>query len=88
MKELRFNIDAPALLNEIADAALMKNMGVLKIPLNIFRLYLVEVAQRAIELNDPEMNVLMLKMKMYDVNHSDIENLIEIQQGKIRLSND
>jgi len=35
MKELRFNIYAPALLNEIADAALMKNMGVLKIPLEL-----------------------------------------------------
>lgn len=66
-------------LNEIADCALQENMGVLKIPLNIFKGILAEVAQRATQLNDPKLNVLMLKLNLYEIPPMEIARAIEAQ---------
>ena len=81
---LYFRVDTIGLLTEIADAGLERNMGVLKIPLNIFKNLLGEVAQRAIILNDPELNILMLRLALYDVKQTDIHEAIEIQKSKIK----
>ena len=81
---LYFRVDAIGLLNEIADAGLERNMGVLKTPLNIFKNLLGEVAQRATVLNDPELNILMLRLALYDVKQADISKAIEIQKSKIK----
>ena len=56
----------PNLLNEIADHALTSNSGVLKVPLNQFRLLLVQVANRASQLNDPVLNQLMCELTLYE----------------------
>jgi len=45
-------------------------MGVLKVPLNIFQNLLGQVAQRAIEINDKELNKLMIRLALYDDVHS------------------
>lgn len=84
MKTHHFNIDAPQLLNEIADCALPHSAGVLKIPLNIFRTKLGILAQRAIELNDPQLNIIMLEMRLYDVHPKEIQKAIEVQQKRIK----
>lgn len=81
---LCFRVDTMGLLTEIADAGLDRNMGVLKIPLNIFKNLLGEVAQRATILNDPELNILMLRLALYDVKQVDIYKAIEIQKTRIK----
>ena len=50
-------------------AEIMKNEGtaILKIPLNIFLRLLLDVAKRASEINDPQLNALMMRLTLYDV---------------------
>ena len=74
-----FRIDTMGLLTEIADAGLDRNMGILYHPLNIFKNLLAQVAQRATELNDPQLNVLMLSLGLYEVAPNDIPRVIEEQ---------
>lgn len=80
MKYLEFRVDTPALLKEIADAGLIANGGVLFIPLNTLRNYLLRVAQRASEINDPQLNILMLKMNLYEMPPLEIVKAIEAQE--------
>jgi len=74
-----FRVDTMGLLTEVVDCAMPKNMGILKIPLNIFKNILEEVAQRATELNDPQLNILMLKLALYEVPAREIREAIEKQ---------
>ncbi|MFJ1366645.1 hypothetical protein [Capnocytophaga canimorsus] len=83
---LQFNIHAVNLLEEITNNALPREMGVLRIPINLFQGLLAQVAQRATELNDPKMNILMLRLGLYEVAPEDIRKMIE-QQEKL-LEND
>ncbi|MDY3521999.1 hypothetical protein PG614_10195 [Riemerella anatipestifer] len=78
-----FRVDTVRLLQEIADCGLDRNMGVLKIPLNIFRSLLCEVANRASELNDPKMNILMLKLGLYEIENKEIEKAIQVQEERM-----
>lgn len=80
---MQFRIDTANFLKEIADNALPRNMGVLFIPLNIFRLLLCEVAKRAIKINDPELNILMLRLTLYEVQANEIHKAIEDQMKLI-----
>lgn len=81
MKEtLHFNLDAPQLLEEITNN---ENIGILKIPLNVLRMKLANVAGIAIELDDPKLNIAMLEMKLYEVEHTEIHGLIEQQKKRL-----
>ncbi|KKK71434.1 hypothetical protein LCGC14_2913950 [marine sediment metagenome] len=60
---LKWRCHTPRLFDEIL---LNPGTSTLKQPLIIFRAILVEVAQRAIELNDDELNLLMLRLTLYD----------------------
>lgn len=85
-----FRVDTMGLLSEICDAGLNRNMGILKIPLNIFKNILGEVAERAIILNDPKLNILMLKLNLYEVEPHEICEAIEYQMsllGDVNESN-
>ncbi len=66
---LKWKVDTCALLKEIADNVIGINGGVLKIPLNIFKSLLWEVAERAIELNDKKLNKLMIRLSLYDMSN-------------------
>ena len=79
---LEFRVDTNQLLTEITEFGLPRTMGVLYRPINIFRNYLCRVAERAIELNDPKMNILMLSLGLYEVQNREIPAAIE-QQKKI-----
>lgn len=83
-EELTFNVSTVDLLNEVVNCALPPNMGVLKIPLNIFKNLLCQVAERAIEIDDPQLNVLMLKLGLYEVSPRDIPRTIETQQERMK----
>ena len=74
---MQFRVDTVSLLTEIADAGLDRGMGVLKIPINIFKDLLADVAQRATELNDPRLNILMLRLALYEVPNNKIPEMIE-----------
>ncbi len=61
-----FKIETLSLLNEVVDCAMPKTMGVLKVPLNIFKNYLAYIAQRCSEINDPVLNKIMCDMALYE----------------------
>ena len=64
-ERLYFRIHVPNFLKEIANNN--KLGGVLIVPLNTLRIYLGKVAERASELNDPKLNLLMCEMSLYEV---------------------
>lgn len=79
----QFNIDTCEFLNEIVNCALRENQGILKVPLNVFKKLLCQVAERAIELDDPKMNILMLRLGLYEVHPMDVPKIIEIIQKQL-----
>ena len=81
---MEFRVDTVALLHEIVDCALKENQGVLKLPLNIFRNLLAQAAQRAIELNDPRLNIIMLNLGLYEVSPQEIVSVIEQQKQLLK----
>lgn len=60
---MQWKAHLPALFDEI-----MKKEGtsILRIPLQIVKDILAQVAARAIELDDPELNELMLRLALYE----------------------
>ena len=83
---VHFKCDTPALLQEIMTGVIdnpKSGAHILKIPLQILGNYLGQVAQRAAEIDDPKLNILMLEMKLYEVEHNQIG--IEIAKQRERL---
>lgn len=72
--EFQFDVDTPRFLKEVIENSDCKMYGACW---NIFRSLLVQVAQRATELNDPIMNVLMLRLNLYEVPSGDRHKIIE-----------
>lgn len=79
-QHLPFRVDTPKLLHEIADNGLRPNSGVLKIPLNTLRIWLNLLSERAIKLNDPELNIIMLSMGLWDLTPHEAMKEIEKQE--------
>lgn len=63
--DLQFDVDTPQFLKEAAENC---EHGMYPICWLIFKNLLGQVAQRASELNDPIMNVLMLRLNLYDID--------------------
>ena len=55
-----------------------------KAPINAVESLLAQTAARAIEVDDPQLNILMLELCLYDVDLSEIQN--EINKQKKRIS--
>lgn len=53
--------------------------GVLRVPFNIFGKLLYAVAKRASELNDPELNLLMLRLTLYEAGDPAKHSAAEIE---------
>lgn len=70
-KNLKFKVHTARLLQEICDGAMPTTMGVLKVPMNVFRLLLLQVGERAAQLNDPILNALMCDLAIYGVADPD-----------------
>lgn len=82
--EWQFDVDTPRFLKEVIENSDCKMYGACW---NIFRSLLVQVTQRATELNDPIMNVLMLRLNLYEVPNEERHKIIEqikkeIEDGK------
>lgn len=84
---MTFSVNTIGLLTEIVECGIDKRMGVLKIPINQFRQLLCEVAARAAELNDPKLNILMLRLWLYEAQPGDYSKLIEEQLKLINKNN-
>jgi hypothetical protein len=63
--DLSWRVNTVSLLNEIAING-GPGVSIMKIPLTIFKCVLGEVAQRALELNDPKLNALMCRLALYE----------------------
>lgn len=93
-EKVYFKVDTMKLLNEIVECSLPVNAGILKVPLNVFRIYLGKVSERAIELNDPILNMLMVDMVLYEMpepNTKEYRNIYDkvkkTEQNFIKISN-
>jgi len=74
---LGFRVNTMGLLEEICQTT--EKNGVLFVPLNTFKSLLAKVAQRATEINDPQLNILMLALNLYEVKPEKIVEAIEKQ---------
>lgn len=80
----QFDVNTPDFLKEAAENC---NGGMYAICWIIFRTLIAMVAERATELNDPIMNVLMLRLNLYEVPNEERHKIIEqikkeIEDGK------
>jgi hypothetical protein len=73
-KKLHFDAHLPNLLREVLNNP---TCGILKIPINITRGILGELAELAIEIDDPRLHVMMLRLGMYDVSADKRTELIK-----------
>lgn len=84
--ELYFNIDVPSFLTELQQNASKAQSYVMRAPMNILKTKLAKIAERAIELDDPQLNILMLETKLYEVEHDKIQELIQKQKDRINAT--
>ena len=80
--QLNFNIDVPQLILEIGKNSNVG--GALTIPLRVLQAKLVQIAKRGAELNDPQLNILLLETKLYEVGHDEVIQLIEQQRERLK----
>lgn len=65
-QKIEWSVDTPALLNDIIPNAMPKE-SISPSIFVIFRGLLAEVAQRATELHDPQLDILMLRLNLYEM---------------------
>ena len=64
---LEFKINTPQFLKEVFDEN-PKLGGIFFVPANTLRTYLIQIAERAAELNDPKLNAIMCQMALYEIS--------------------
>ena len=72
MAAVYWRVHTKGLLKEILLNLSKKEITTLHIPVKQFVSLLVDVADRAVQLNDPELDALMCRLQLYE--QSDIEN--------------
>lgn len=60
----RFDCNLPGLLDEVLNN---ESCAILKIPINITKRMLADLAQLAIEIDDDRLHVMMLRLNLYDM---------------------
>lgn len=83
VSSMAFDSHLPNLLREIIEGN--PNPGPLIRAANLTTPILAAVARRAIEIDDPELNILMLRLALYEVAPS--ERVAAIRAQQLRLSN-
>lgn len=81
---MQFDVNTPCFLKEAAENC---NGGMYAVCWNIFRTLIAMVAERATELNDPIMNVLMLRLNLYEVPVKERNKIIEQIRKEIENGN-
>lgn len=59
-----FDCNLPGLLKEVCNNP---TTGILRLPINITLNILAQLAQLAIEIDDPRLHIMMLRLGLYDV---------------------
>lgn len=77
--DIGFRVHTPNLLQDIIPNQIGHSAGILKVPLNEFQSLLALLAERATELNDPELNIICLSLTLYEVDPKDIPDAIDKQ---------
>lgn len=72
--KLSFDVNTPQFLKEACENA---RDGMYGICWNIFRNLLVQVAERATELNDPVLNTLMIRLNLYEIPNEERYKVIK-----------
>ena len=81
---MQFDLNTPGFMKEVIENSGQRMYAP---AWNVFRDLLLAVATRASELNDPIMNVLMLRLNLYEVPNKERHKIIEqirkeIEDGK------
>ena len=78
-KDLHFDIDLPSFLKITENSE--REQGIHDARWVIFKIHLDNIAERASEINDPVLNLIMLRMNMYDVAPEErIKYICEIEK--------
>ncbi len=72
----QFDVNIPGFLKE---AALNCTNGMYVVCYECFRMLLSQVSQRATELNDPVLNVLMLRLNLYECKNEERRKLMRME---------
>lgn len=76
--KVHFDSNLPGLLEEVLNNP---TAGILRTPINITRGILAELAQLAIEIDDPRLHIMMLRLGLYDVPASErVERIKELEE--------
>lgn len=81
---MMWKIRLPDLLKEMIEGN--PTAWVLRMPVLILRRMLAQLAERAIAIDDPELNIMMLRLGLYDVHPLEVDATIANQ--KQRLNHD
>ena len=77
-EKLHFDAHLPNLLKEVLNN---QTCSVLRTPINITRHILLELAQLAIEIDDPRLHRMMLRLGLYEVTaHERVERIKELDE--------
>lgn len=81
-----WKVDYPAFMEEYRDTVLNnpKSGGTMQYyPAKVMNDYIQRITKRATELDDPELNIYMLGMNLYDVPHDELQNKIIEQLNRM-----
>lgn len=79
---LEWKCNTPGLIEEIGNCC--TEAPALITPLRILQGMLQELAAVAIRIDDPELNVMMLRLSLYDVPHMKIDAAIKRQRKRMK----
>lgn len=74
------HVNTPELIKQVFDNP---GTAIMKIPFNTVLKLLYAVAQRATELHDPQLDILMLRLNLYEAKPEDIASLIDECEKRI-----
>lgn len=75
LNQCQFDVNAPQFMKEACENC---DGGMYAVCWNIFRELIAMVAQRATEINDPLLNVLMIRLNLYEMPNEERRKYIDI----------
>jgi hypothetical protein len=79
---LIWKLNTPQLICEVGDCC--RDAGALLVPLKVLQRMLKALAEYAAKKNDPELNIHMLRLGLYDVHPFDVDDAIIKQVNKLK----
>lgn len=79
---LIWKLNTPQLICEVGDCC--RDAGALLVPLKVLQRMLKALAEYAAEKNDPELNIHMLRLGLYDVHPRAVDDAILNQIDKLK----